>query len=201
MKLTIISHPQEQQDYEKLSEQTYEKIHSFHIRKPQWQRQELENYLRRMPLVLRRKSVTHQYFGLSTTYQLWGIHLNRRCFGILKENAHAFETHRVISASLNTLSDMAHPMIQRLAYFFLSPIFDSLSKENHPARWTHTTLKEALNQPQIPKGKAFALGGITLPHLPICQALGFAGVAVLGSVWGASAPTAHVLRLSTALSR
>ncbi len=66
-------------------------------------------------------------------------------------------------------------------YCFLSPIFDSISKENYSANFDKKELKEFLNKKR--KIKVIALGGLTEENYLEALELGFDGGAFLGSVW------------------
>lgn len=91
------------------------------------------------------------------------------------------------SSSLHTLEDLVRDW-QNLDYAFLSPIFDSISKDGYTAAdFPRKEVMAALQQAQMP---VYALGGITPDRLQQVQELGFAGVGVLGAVWGADDPVA-----------
>ena len=67
------------------------------------------------------------------------------------------------------------------AYCFLSPIFDSISKEGYKANFDKLELKEFLAKDR--KTKVIALGGLTEENYLEVLELGFDGGAFLGSVW------------------
>jgi len=78
-----------------------------------------------------------------------------------------------------------------LTYGFLSPIFDSISKQGYAAaKFDPDHLRAALHRCQLP---IIALGGISPSNVGRAAELGFSGVAVLGSVWQAQDPE-HALR-------
>ena len=68
------------------------------------------------------------------------------------------------------------------SYVFLSPIYDSISKEGYSSAYSCDTLKKA-QQAGIIDSNVMALGGISLEHLPEIAALGFGGAVLLGDVW------------------
>jgi thiamine-phosphate pyrophosphorylase len=51
------------------------------------------------------------------------------------------------------------------------------------------------------RAEVIALGGIDAARLPVCRALGFDGVAVLGSVWQAADPLKAFSELQTLAGR
>ena len=65
-------------------------------------------------------------------------------------------------------------------YIFLSPIFDSISKQGYLSNFDETELREYLNA----SGKNIvALGGIDSVTAAKCADMGFYGVASLGYIW------------------
>lgn len=68
-------------------------------------------------------------------------------------------------------------------YAFLSPIFNSISKQGYKSNFDLNEVKEKIKEENI-----IALGGIDEDKIEACRELGFAGVAVLGSVWKNSDP-------------
>jgi thiamine-phosphate pyrophosphorylase len=77
---------------------------------------------------------------------------------------------------------------QNLDYAFLSPIFDSISKEGYAAAgFDSAELAQVLCKAPMP---VYALGGITPERLPAVRDMGFAGAGILGAVWAADDPIA-----------
>ena len=67
---------------------------------------------------------------------------------------------------------------------FLSPIFDSITKEGYRGAFDYRLLEERL--PRIDK-PVVALGGISADNIYSTFALGFAGAALMGGLWGKNA--------------
>lgn len=76
-------------------------------------------------------------------------------------------------------------------YVFLSPIFNSISKQGYKAAFTEQELRQA-HADGIIDDKVVALGGITPVNTLKALALGFGGVAVLGDVWQNADPIARI---------
>lgn len=91
------------------------------------------------------------------------------------------------SQSLHSMDALHQAATAGLSYVFLSPVFDSISKENYPAAFDFESLKKQLSVYKI-KMPVFALGGVRAENLSVCKGLGFAGAAVLGAVWGTGVP-------------
>ena len=68
-------------------------------------------------------------------------------------------------------------------YLFLSPIFQSISKEGYGNGFPWYELEEARERGFI-NPKVFALGGIDASHIRQLKGLGFGGAVVLGALWG-----------------
>ncbi len=77
-------------------------------------------------------------------------------------------------------------------YAFLSPIFDSISKEGYKSKFSHELHESTRNKfvkiREISGVGIIALGGIDEDKIEICRELGFAGVAVCGAIWANSNP-------------
>ena len=80
-----------------------------------------------------------------------------------------------ISRSCHTLQELKN--ISHFDYVFLSPIFDSISKQGYRAAFSMETLEQARG---IIDEKVFALGGVTLDKITILEQLHFGGIAVYG---------------------
>jgi|SRR3972149_5782798 len=77
-------------------------------------------------------------------------------------------------------------------YAFLSPIFDSISKENYKSKLDLSELE------QIVEGKKIiALGGIDEDKIETVREIGFFGVAVLGAIWQSENPVGKFKNIQT----
>lgn len=91
------------------------------------------------------------------------------------------------STSFHTIDDLKQDW-GSLDYAFLSPVFDSISKEGYSAAgFPPEDLSAVLRQGRFP---VYALGGITSSRLRLVHEMGFAGVGILGAVWSAPEPVA-----------
>ncbi len=76
---------------------------------------------------------------------------------------------------------------------FLSPVFDSISKEGYASAFDLAEAQGFLQKLAKRPGhrpSVLALGGIESGNIAAVQQAGFAGAAVLGSVWGSADPVA-----------
>lgn len=153
-----------------------EGMDALHIRKPNVLSDSIRSLLERIPSYLHSKIILHDHFDLLGDFHLKGIHLNRR---------HPYPPQGYtgyVGRSCHDLQDLT--TAERLDYRFLSPIFDSISKQGYTARFTDRELSEAAHRGII-NSSVIALGGITPEHLPLLSRYGFGGAALLGYLWQA----------------
>lgn len=146
-------------------------LDTYHIRKPDFTKEEVQNVLNMIHVKNRKKTVLHGYPDLVKKYGLKGIHHNATSeyipdFGEEFTQSKSFHSVEQIEGD-NSPYD----------YVFLSPIFDSISKEGYQSNFDLKTLELPTNQNII------ALGGITPDKVELLKETGFDGFAVLGGVW------------------
>lgn len=147
----------------------------LHLRKPGASVEEMEHLLRQLPMEYMPRIVTHEQFQLASAFNLKGIHLNGRNPQIPT----GYAGH--VSRSCHSLDEVLRHKTE-CNYVFLSPIYDSISKEGYSSAYSYDALRQA-QQAGIIDSKVMALGGINLEHLPEIVSLGFGGVALLGDIW------------------
>ena len=94
----------------------------LHLRKPGASAEEMEYFLRQLPMEYMPRIVTHEQFQLASVFGLKGIHLNGRNPQI----PFGYKGH--ISCSCHSLEEVLKHKSD-CSYVFLSPIYDSISKE------------------------------------------------------------------------
>ncbi len=151
-------------------------LQTLHLRKPGATTADVEHLLQRIDHTYHDRIVLHEHFDLVPRYGLKGIHLNARN----PEPPQGY-TARHISRSCHTLEEVVRHKAA-CTYVFLSPIFDSISKQGYASSFDHDTLQRAQREGIIDE-HVVALGGIDAARLPQVEALGFGGAAVLGDVW------------------
>ena len=135
----------------------------LHLRKPGASYEDMEQLLNRLPPEYLKRIVTHEHFQLASFRNLKGIHLNGR-----NPAAPAGFTGHV-SRSCHSLEEVAKYKAT-CDYVFLSPIYDSISKEGYPSAYTTDSLQKA-RQAGIIDAKVMALGGVTAAHFPEISSL------------------------------
>ena len=170
----------------------------LHVRKPDFDRDEMMNYLEVIP-DLHHKIVLHSHYDLIKEYDLAGICLNRKALGTM-----TYEEELTSSCDIRPLTNRngiisifgvkpdlvaysAHGFseIQSLPfntdYVFLSPIFDSISKKGYRSGFDDPQIISAFNRDT--DRKVIALGGVNNDRMARCEELGFEGYAMLGHIW------------------
>lgn len=176
-------------------------IDTLHLRKPGASAADCARLLDVLPDECLRRIVVHDHFTLCRDYGLGGIHLNRRNPTVPpfiaaarsgKSTACGCQTIGCSSetrpATIPTVSASCHSMAEAAAkkaeadYVFLSPIFDSISKQGYQAAYSDDALSEAAADGII-DSRVIALGGITAERMPMLRRWHFGGAAFLGDVW------------------
>lgn len=155
----------------------------LHIRKPGSLSEDVAALLLNIPSYLYSQIVIHDHFELTNSFPLKGIHLNSR-------NPERFPFYAgSISRSCHSITELNS--ISNIDYCFLSPIFNSISKEGYSSAFSAEELEDA-HQKGLINPKVYALGGVEPKHIPLLQNYGFGGIAVLGYLWQNS--TSQVLQ-------
>lgn len=145
-----------------------------HLRKPGATAEECAKLLDGLISDDRRRIVIHDFFELAQPYGLRGIHLNARRSTV----PDGWQGH--VSRSCHSLEEVKRYK-DACCYVFLSPIFDSVSKQGYASAFTDETLREA-SKDGIIDHKVVALGGVTPDKIDYLQQLNFGGASMLGSV-------------------
>ena len=164
------------------AEQIVQLLHSsvdlIHIRKPESKAEELERLIMSIPSEYYPRLVLHDHHELCEEYRVGGLHLNRRNPTVPDCATSAGLSLSCSCHSLNEV-ELRKP---KMDYVFLSPVFDSISKQGYRSQFSLAELQKAAAE-DIIDSKVVALGGVTKDRLPLLQSLYFGGAAMLGAVW------------------
>ena len=164
MKLIVISHPSIFPNEHLVITSLFENnLEIFHIHKPNFSKQEIQNYIQQFSEKYRSRIFLH--FDFPKFHSLQELEASSLHGGLGRSGGE---------------------------YAFLSPIFDSISKAEHKSKFS-TRLNQFIQvQPELTtsiKGKnIIALGGIDEDKIDLARKLGFTGVAVLGAIWNSKDP-------------
>ena len=146
----------------------------LHIRKPQASLEEVRQLIEGIDRRWYPQLSLHDHHALAMEYGC-GIHLNAR-HPLAPECWQA-----TVSASCHSIEEVEERK-KTCDYVFLSPIFNSISKQGYAAAFTKEELADASRRGVIDES-VIALGGVTPKHLGELARIGFGGGAFLGHVW------------------
>ncbi|MEG1685048.1 MAG: thiamine phosphate synthase [Bacteroides sp.] len=176
MKLIVITTPYFFFGEEKIITNLFnEGLEILHLRKPNADPIAYEHLLSLIPKQYHQKIVVHEHFFLQAKYGLKGIHLNARNKDIPANYS------AQISCSCHSIKEVQEKK-EICDYVFLSPIFDSISKENYPSGYSSEILRQAVRNGII-DNKVMALGGIDSSNMQQIKDYSFGGAVVLGDLW------------------
>lgn len=202
MELIVISTPEGNAGEPEVAEQLFELgLRLFHVRKPGWNAAKLRWYIERIPRQYHSRIVLHTCHELADEYALGGLHFPE-WYRLSLENGEeggrtpaAWRTAQpalYLSSSVHELSDLAD-CDPSFDYVFLSPIFPGISKPGHTPVFEKRDVMDALRTTCF--RRVIALGGVDVQMLAEVREMGFAGAALLGSVWVSGNPVDNFRRL------
>lgn len=150
-------------------------IDIVHFRKPDSGIEECRSLLLKLTSGERSKIVVHDYPSLYEEFSLLGIHVNKNVTslpegysGLKTRSCHSFEEVEMYKDDYD--------------YLFLSPIFNSISKQGYMSSFSDAELLQASKEGIIDR-KVIALGGVTFDKIPYLKELNFGGVAMIGAIY------------------
>lgn len=147
----------------------------IHLRKPGYSSDELQQFLKDIPVAYRGRLSVHYHHRVGREAGLGGLH---------ESGSYQVEGHCALrqSRSCHSLTEAA-ALPSHFRYAFLSPIFNSISKEGHRAAFKSDELRHFLQGRPPLSPQVVALGGVHSGNVSLVQELGFGGAALLGAVW------------------
>ena len=161
-----------------------EGIDRVHIRKPGSSESDFRRLIEAVPERFYPAVTLQDHVGLAVGYGIGGVHLNSRNPSVPA----GFKGK--VSRSCHSLEEVAR--CREEDYLFLSPIYDSISKNGYRSAFTEKSLSESDG---IIGPRVYALGGVRPENLPELERYGFGGAAFLGYVWKDATPENIVLRI------
>ncbi len=146
------------------------------MRKPDFSRSEYKQFLDCIPNKYKQYTIVHHHHEIIKDYPTIGIHHTSKTEwnDIFSNNTHQ-------SKSCHSLAEVKNNRYP-YNYLFLSPIFNSISKPGYPGKFDFNELKTFLKNLKN-KTEIIALGGIEPKNIATAIAMGFNGVAILGTIW------------------
>lgn len=184
MMIIIISSPTKQKDEKGIICRLFEEgLEIFHLRKKAYSESEMRIFIENLQEKNFKKIVLHSHYNLVKEYGLRGVHATQTFKG---ENQGG-----TLSFSFHSLEEIQH-FGMNYDYGFLSPIFDSISKEGYKGGFNQDELKRFLINREE---KIIALGGIDEEKVEKVKELGFSGIALLGAIWQDKYPVEKYIRI------
>ncbi len=155
-------------------------LEAYHVRKPDWSEDALEEWLGDLPADWRPRLVLHEHARLVGRFGLGALHLRD-------------QGPRTVGASSRSCHDLATlaARMGRYRTLFYGPVFPSLTKRGYGPQgdfpW-HELSAVLRSAPGRESTRVLAIGGVTESGLAQCRDLGFDGAAVMGAVWNAQDP-------------
>lgn len=155
------------------------KIEYFHIRKPNFDFETMRRFLGGFSREIRERLCLNDCCELAEEFAIGGVHLNSRN----NYSAHGGFCGR-ISCSCHSI-DEVQKYKSLCDYVFLSPVFDSISKQGYKAALNEDELKNAAAKGIIDEN-VFALSGVEPSKFGKLKEIGFCSAAMTGCLWDES---------------
>ncbi|MFN8296155.1 MAG: thiamine phosphate synthase [Chitinophagales bacterium] len=164
----------------------------LYIRKPELDDFSLVDFVEKIPEQYWKKCISTSLI-ITKEFNLGGYHFTR---DIVQKNElynnkvldWLHSNHKTSSVSAHSINDIKI-YSEKFKHIIVSPIFPSISKENHSYNWNHNDLRiqnsefrfksEVINQ----KSEIFAVGGIDETKINEVKNLNFDGIGLLGAIW------------------
>ena len=177
MNLIVITYPHNFNGEAQLITQLFQNgLPTLHLRKPELEVNDYENYINAIPKEYHNKIVVHYHTELLDKFDLKGVHFSSA------QKVEDIGSKFTVSKSFHSIHEIEN-CDKRIDYAFLSPIFNSISKQGYKSNFEDKTeLKNNLSKLNA-KPKMHALGGIDNTNINHVKELGFDGATLLGYIW------------------
>ncbi len=152
-------------------------LQQFHIRKPDFSDFDMMNYITSIPKEYRKYLVLHTHYHLAKEFNLKGIQIGLNRVAEAKQYKSNF---KYFGYSAHSFAEIIENK-EEYTHFFLSPVFNSISKADYTSNFTPNELNSFLQKNN--DLNIIALGGIEEKNSKECFSLGFKGIALLGAIW------------------
>ena len=185
MELVVISSSQKSNSEIPIIEELFESgLNYFHVKKRNWSRQKMTEYLSKIPKKYHNRIVLHNHYGLALKFNLAGVHIGRREKTSFKARMKIRALKLIkpsirVSISYNNLQDLI-ACRGKFAYIFLKAIFDRHNATEFNQPYNPKQLAQEL---EACNHKVYALGGVNAARVRLASQCGFDGVVLQGSFW------------------
>lgn len=151
---------------------------TLHLRKPNFSKLEMAKYLKKTNPYFHHRIVIHSHHALVKHFNLKGIHFTQHNKHLINNFANYTGTKSISTHSYKEIQTLK----QTFNYYFLSPIFQSVSKPQYGGNNYKLEELKAFIKCE-PHKNIVALGGITKSNIAQVKDIGFYGAALLGTFW------------------
>ncbi|MFI3314127.1 MAG: thiamine phosphate synthase [Rikenellaceae bacterium] len=141
-----------------------------HIRKPHADKEMVTEFCETLS-ALRENLSIHYHHDIATKQRFARSHISVDQIS----NCSSFEGK--LSCSCHSVEEANELEQSRIDYYFISPIFDSISKHGYKSKFS----PEQIANIATSKPKSVALGGVSIDNISSLSS--FNGIALLGAVW------------------
>lgn len=190
MKIILISDPGKIAGEQALVNALFEEgLEYFHLRKPGFTASDVEKYLKLIDPKFLKRIIIHSHYKIAEKYNIGGFHFPAHFLNDIDKKSYdeilntARNRRLRTGTSIHTIVEAKHA--KKLDYMFISPVFDSISKEGYKSVIQPGAFKKFLLEKATMKGypEVIALGGVDEVHIPLLKDMGFDGLAILGAIW------------------
>ncbi|MCK4923089.1 MAG: bifunctional hydroxymethylpyrimidine kinase/phosphomethylpyrimidine kinase [Bacteroidales bacterium] len=194
-KLIVISSPKKiSSEIRKVVSLFLAGLKQYHIRKPGFNDFDMINYISSIPKEYHQYLVLHSHYHFAKEFKLKGIQVGKE----------RIEEASIYKSDFKYFGYSAHSFDEIISYkdyythFFLSPVFNSISKDNYKSNFKISELSVFLSD--NPELNIISLGGIDESTSIKCHKLGFSGIAILGAIWQAKDTLSAYKRISESIN-
>ncbi len=162
----------------------------LYIRKPHLDDFSLVDYMEQFKETYYSKIITTSLI-ITKEFNLGGYHFTREL--LQKNNSYNEKVLEWLHINRKLSSISAHSVEEVIKYaghfshLIVSPVFKSISKDNHVYDWDYDALKEVINKPNLSSldyhSKFFAVGGVNKDRLIDVKSMHFDGFGLMGALW------------------
>lgn len=189
MQIAIYTAPNEiENEIDIISELFENGIDYLYIQKPTLDDFSLVDFIEKIPEKYWQKCISTSLI-ITKEFDLAGYHFTR---DILQKNTNynhkilewLHENNKISSASAHSIEELDRYAGQ-FKQVIISPIFPSISKENHFYNWDYEMLEKQIlkHKLQNTTTRFFAVGGVDATKINEINNLNFDGVGLLGVIW------------------
>lgn len=189
----VISNPTAIANEQAIIQQLFDEgLEVFHVRKKSFSDIEMRKFIEQIPEKYFGRIVLHSHYQLADEYKLKGVNVSF--------NSNIKESKGSLSISFHSMDEI-EKFDKKFDYGFLSPVFNSISKEGYKSKFDFPELKTYLVNRKISQsngggeGLLIALGGIDETKIEKVKELGFSGLALLGAIWQSENPLEKFKRI------